>query len=417
MRKLYFQIYLGVIASLALLVILAGTFWHFQGRSSPPAQMLQTVRDVIVMVLPAPDAPKADQQAVLEKLARPSLPRISLYSADLNMLAYVGEALPPPESDTREDGWMQRPGPGSAWVVHLPDGRWLLAQPLHKHPSGPFSLVLSLGLIGLVVAIVAFPVARRLTRRLEMLKHGVEALGAGDFKARVSTQGCDEVTSLARSFNLAAERVETLLSAHKQLLANASHELRSPLTRIRLALEIHAEKPDPKLVEEIRLNITELDQLIEDILLASRLDTTQESLHRETVDLSALLVEESARINAQCDAIPLTIDGDAKLLRHLLRNLLENARRHGGETISASLSKSGSQEVMIRIEDDGAGIPEAERERIFEPFYRPTGSREKEGSHGLGLALVKQITEHHHGSVRYVAASAGSCFEVRLPIG
>ena len=417
MRKLYFQIYLGVIASLALLVVLAGTFWHFQGRNSPPAQMLQTVRDVIVMVLPAPNAPKADYQAVLEKLARPSLPSISLYSADLKMLAYVGAVLPPPDSDMRKDGWMRRPGPGSEWVVHLPDGRWLLAQPLHKHPSGPFSLVLSLGLIGLVVSLVAFPVARRLTRRLEKLKQGVEALGEGDFKARVSTQGCDEVTSLARSFNLAAERIETLLAAHKQLLANASHELRSPLTRIRLALEMHAEKPDPKLVEEIRLNIAELDQLIEEILLASRLDTMSETLQMEPFDLSALLVEESARINAQCDAVPLMINGDAKMLRRLLRNLLENARRHGGKAISARLYKSDSQEITIRIEDDGAGIPEAERERIFEPFYRPTGSREKEGSHGLGLALVKQIAEHHHGAIRYVPASTGSCFEVRLPLG
>ena len=418
MRKLYFQIYLGVIASLALLVILAGTFWHFQGRNSPPAQMLQTVRDVIVMVLPSPDAPEVEQQVVLERLARPSLPRITLYSADMKMMAHVGVALPPPEPDTHKDGWMRRPGPGSAWIMHLPDGRWLLAQPPHKHQSAPFSLVLSLGLIGLVVAIVAYPMARRLTRRLETLKKGVEALGAGDFKARVSARGCDEVTSLARSFNLAAERIETLLAAHKQLLANASHELRSPLTRIRLALEMHAEQPEPKLLDEIRHNISELDQLIEEILLASRIDTMHEPLQMEPIDLAALLAEESARIDAQCEAVPLTINGNAKLLRRLLRNLLENARRHGGKTISARLFESASQEVTIRIEDDGRpGIPEAERERIFEPFYRPAGSREKEGSHGLGLALVRQIAGYHRGSVHCVPHAGGSCFEVRLPLG
>ena len=417
MRKLYFQIYLGVIASIALLVILAGTLWHFQGRNSPPAQMLKTVRDVIVMILPPPDAPPAEQQTVLARLARPSLPRISLYSAEMEMLAHVGAALLPPEPDTHEDGWRHRPGPGSAWVMHLPDGRWLLAQPLHGRPSAPLSLVLSLGLIGLVVAIVAYPMARRLTRRLETLKKGVEALGAGDFKTRVSARGCDEVTSLASSFNLAAERIETLLAAHKQLLANASHELRSPLTRIRLALEMHAERPEPQLLDEIRHNIAELDQLIEEILLASRLDTMHEPIHVETIDLAALLVEESTRIGVQCEAVPLTINGDAKLLRRLLRNLLENARRHGGKTISAKLFESAYHEATIKIEDDGPGIPEAERERIFEPFYRPAGSREKEGGHGLGLALVRQIAEYHRGSVRCVPHAGGSCFEVRLPLG
>lgn len=416
MRKLYFQIYMGVIASLVLLVVLAATFWHFQGKNSPQNQIFETVRDVIVMALPPADAPRAQQQAVLERLARPALPRLSLYSADRELLAHTGPALRPPGPRAQENEWLHRPDHQSAWAMQLPDGRWLLAQPPHERPRPPLPIFLTLLLIGLVVAVVAYPMTRRMTKRLERLKKAVEALGEGDFKTRVETKGCDEVSSLANSFNLAAERVETLLLAHKQLLANASHELRSPLTRIRLALEMQEKAPTPELQDEVRKNIAELDQLIEEILLASRLDASSEPLHRDDIDLAALLAEECARTEAQCEAVPLNLQGDERLLRRMLRNLLENARRHGGDEVQASLRKEAGQ-VVIQVCDNGKGIAPEERERIFEPFYRPAGSREKEGSYGLGLSLVRQIAQRHGGSVRCVAGqTGGACFEVRLPL-
>ncbi len=416
MRKLYFQIYMGVIASLVLLVVSVGAYWHFQGQNSPQSEVMSTVRDVIMLALPAPDAPDAQQQSVLEKLARPALPRISLYSDDRRLLANAGRALSPPPPDAQDNDWLHRHGPDSAWAMHLPDGRWLLAQPQHTPPRTPFPFILILVLIGLVVAVVAYPVTRRMTRRLERLKLAVEALGEGDFKTRVETKGCDEVSSLAKSFNQAAARVESLLLAHKQLLANASHELRSPLTRIRLALELQAERPMPELQNSLRKDIAELDQLIEEILLASRLDAMREPLQMAEVDLAALLAEESARSDVQCDAVPLIIKGDDRLLRRLLRNLLENAKRHGGEVVLANLMKDAGQAV-IQVCDNGPGIAATERERIFEPFYRPAGSREKEGSYGLGLALVRQIAQRHGGGVACLPRSeGGACFEVRLPL-
>ena len=415
LRRLYFQIYLGVVASLAALVLLAGLFWHFEGDKSPPNQVFETVRDVILMALPPPDAEPAKQQEVLERLARPSLPRISLFSADGKLLAHVGPALIPPAPDSKENGWINRPDHHSAWAMRLADGRWLLAQPAHEHPGAPLPLIISLTLIGLVVALIAFPMARRITRRLEGLKQAVEELGAGNFTTRVPVAGCDEVTSLAVSFNLAAERIDSLLQAHKKLLANASHELRSPLTRIRLALELQTEHPTPELAVEMRRNISELDQLIEEILLASRLDSMQEPVLPEAFNLSSLVAEECKHAEVQCDLMPQTLHGDARLMRRLLRNLLENARRHGGEVIRVNMSKTRT-EIVIQVCDNGNGIPEHERELIFEPFYRPAGSREKEGSYGLGLSLVRQIAGHHNGNVRcFPNPQGGTCFEVRLP--
>jgi signal transduction histidine kinase len=415
LRKLYFQIYLGVVASLAMLVLLAGLFWHFEGGKSPANQVFETVRDVIVMALPPTDAEPAKQQEVLEKLARPSLPRISLYSSAGRLLAHVGPVLAEPELESNENGWVNRPDHHAAWVMHLSDGRWLLAQPAHDHPGPPLPLIISLALIGLVVAMVAYPLSRRLTRRLESLKQAVEALGTGDLTARVPVVGCDEVSSLANSFNLAAERIESLLFSHKKLLANASHELRSPLTRIRLALEMQAEHPTPELFAEMQRNICELDQLIEEILLASRLDALREPLSTATFDLTELLSDECAHAGVQSELVPLTLNGDTRLIRRMLRNLLENARRHGGDIISVTMSATETESI-IRVQDNGNGIPESERERIFEPFYRPAGSREKEGSYGLGLSLVRQIAEHHCGNVRCLAGpQGGTCFEVRLP--
>jgi len=415
LRRLYFQIYLGVVASLAALVLLAGLFWHFEGDKSPPNQVFEIVRDVILMALPPPDAEPAKQQEVLERLARPSLPRISLFSENGQLLAHVGPALIAPAPDSKENGWINRPDHHSAWVMHLADGRWLLAQPPHEHPGAPLPLIISLALIGLVVALIAYPMARRITRRLEGLKQAVEKLGAGNFTTRVPVAGCDEVTSLAISFNQAAEHIDTLLQSHKKLLANASHELRSPLTRIRLAVEMQTEHPTPELSVEIKRNISELDQLIEEILLASRLDSMREPVLSESFNLSALVSEECEHAQARCELVPLVLHGDARLIRRLLRNLLENAHRHGGGVINVNMSKTQT-ETVIQVCDNGSGIPEHERELIFEPFYRPAGSREKEGSYGLGLSLVRQIAEYHKGSVRCLPnPQGGTCFEVRFP--
>ena len=114
---------------------------------------------------------------MLEKLARPALPRISLYSDDRRLLAHAGAPLLPPPPDARDNDWLHRHGHDSAWVLHLPDGRWLLAQPQHNPPPMPFPFIMMLVLIGLVVAVVAYPMTRRMTRRLEGLKQAVEALG------------------------------------------------------------------------------------------------------------------------------------------------------------------------------------------------------------------------------------------------
>lgn len=272
----------------------------------------------------------------------------------------------------------------------------------------------------LIVSLGAYPIAKRLTHRLENLKKGVEALGAGQLATRIPVQGCDEIAILATSFNQSAARIQALLASHRQLLANASHELRSPLARMRMSLAILAEQQhleQSSAVKALRQDMQELNQLVDEILLASRLDTLEIPLEHHEVDLSGLLAEECARLELDCEAEAVEVVGEERLLRRLIRNLLENAVRHGGGQVEARLIRKPLQQVSLQVLDRGVGIPLEAQAHIFEPFYRPLGYGEAQGGWGLGLSLVKQIATRHAGTVTCSARSGGgTVFEVILPI-
>ncbi|RYZ08081.1 MAG: HAMP domain-containing protein, partial [Comamonadaceae bacterium] len=245
-----------------------------------------------------------------------------------------------------------RPGEALEFTVSLADGQVFQMQfgpragrggppPWVRPQTGFFSL---LALVGVAVAFGLFPVVRRLTQRLEALQRSVQQWGEGDLSVRVPEDGQDEVADLSKRFNAAAARIQTLVSSHKSLLANASHELRSPLTRIRMGLELMGEHPSEQARREIARNIGELDQLIDEILLASRLDASEADVGTlEAVDLTGLAAEECARIGAELDVAEgssssaLTVTGVPRLLRRAVRNLLENARRYGAGEITAEL--------------------------------------------------------------------------------
>jgi signal transduction histidine kinase len=269
-------------------------------------------------------------------------------------------------------------------------------------------LVIVLVLLFVGIAAGAFPVVRRLTRRLEALKTGVQAFGGGDLSHRVDDSGRDEVAAVAHSFNEAAERVEALLRSHQSLLANASHELRSPLARLKMAFAMFEEAGEAqraRLKTEIQTNIAELDAL---------------DIQQDAVDVLAVAAEECARTGAELLSDEkdsrLALLGEERLIRRALRNLLENARRYGGGSVELSLRTTGAQ-LELRVADRGPGVPEALRDRIFEPFYRLPGHAEQAGGVGLGLSLVRQIADRHRGSVRCEAREGGgSVFVLSLPV-
>ena len=410
MRRLYLQVYLTIVASLVLVVLTAGLLWHFFSGVAPFGRQFEVAGEIIAELVPPADASRAVQQQAIERLAQRLDADLALFSPANEPLASAGQPLPPPR---RPGGWV-RTEAGPAVAIPLPDGRRLVVRlpPPRRQPS---ALVLAafLGVIALVVALGARPVVRRLTGRLERLQRGVESLGAGDLRARVKVEGRDEVARLAESFNQAAARIESLVDAHKMLLANASHELRTPLTRIRLGLELAGTPSERK--AELEHDIAELDQLVDEILLVSRLDATDRLEVCEDIDLAALAAEECARYD-DCSVAgrPVMVRGDPTLLRRMIRNLVENAQLHGQPPIEVTVDCRNDQAVLD-VRDRGPVIGEAARERLFSPFYRIPERNSAKGT-GLGLALVRQIARRHGGDVSY-DPERGSCFTVTLPAG
>jgi len=410
MRRLYQKIYLTIVASLVFVVLVAGAAWRFGSEFSPARQAFEVVGAVAAAVLPPASAPRQVQAQAIAHIAEQLGTDIALYDGSIELIGSAGQPLPRPLRTRPGRGWVYGPG-GPAWSIPLPDGRWLVARAPGRHLPSVFHLIAFLGAVALAVAVCAYPVVRGLTRRLERLQAGVETLGAGNLTARVAVQGHDEVARLAESFNRAAGRIEDLVGAHRMLLANASHELRTPLSRIRLALDLFERSGEAKYKTDLERDITELEGLIEEILLASRLDAMPALQTTEDVDLLALAAEECARYDdCTLDGEAASVMGDPRLLRRMVRNLLENAKRHGTPPVRANVARADAL-VILDVADSGKGVPASERERVFTPFHRlgeePTGA-------GLGLALVRQIARLHGGDA-VVMPRDQTCFRVSLP--
>lgn len=353
---------------------------------------LQDGREWVVLVGPRARASGAE--------ARIGEGRAIRRNPDVGSPEFRASGMPPPG--------IGRPGPGGFFGGLL----------------GFSILVLS---VAVAVAIGAFPVIRRLTQRLDVLKSGVQRFGQGDLSTRVPVVGKDEIAYLTEQFNESASRIEALVDAHKSLMANASHELRSPLARLRMGLELSQSGSTPALQAEMARSITELDELIEEILLASRLSAGASNTGlrtREAIDIVGLLAEECARtaailsVDAETGSEAHTdtgFTGDPRLLRRLIRNLLENARRYGLGEVRAHWQAN----QVLAVTDSGPGVPLEERVRIFEPFYRLPGASEASGGVGLGLSLVKTIAEHHGASIHCIDrpdGQRGACFELRFGV-
>ncbi len=410
-RHLYIKIYLAFLGISALCIVAAGMLVHTFHDRGPVPQHFHEVAEVFVESLP-------ETSAEAERILRERTERLGLVGAlfddQRRVLMSAGE-VPPPRA-REDDHWVHRAG-GPFLAIHLRDGRWLVTATAREARPGVLRFLLLLLPLAGLAALCTYPLARGVTRRVENLRRGVEELGAGDLSARVEVCGKDEVAVLARSFNRAADRIEALVDGQRRMLAGASHELRSPLARLRLSVELLHETEvgadrDLHLAEAVR-NIEELDRLIEDLLLAGRLEVLDAPL-REPVELLALAAEEGARVDAEASGAETVVAGDEALLRILLRNLLENGARHGAPPIRVQVTPDGDLARVV-VSDAGPGVSEGERERIFEAFQRPDGEPEesRQGA-GLGLSLVRRVATIHGGSVRCETGDGGR-FVVELP--
>ncbi len=418
MRRLYLQIYMTIILVTVLFAVLSSAVWfHLDPRHH---NLLRGVARMAAEMLPGPEAPPAAARAELERWAELLRIEIALFSAGAERIAEAG-GHPPAPSGRTTTGWMRsspfvlrgNPGRGPAAAIHLDDGRWLVI----RHRRSLIGVVIASGLLAIATAIGAFPLVRRLTRRLERLEAGVKGLGRGELGRRVEVEGNDEIARLAASFNRAASRIESLVEAQRHVLAGASHELRTPLSRMRVATELLGGSAPERIKRRLTDDIAELDELIDELLMASRIEALGRSEPFEEVDLLALVAEEGSRVGAELEGEQAMVRGDPRMLRRLVRNLLHNAARHGQGPVETEVAVPAEGGAVVRVADRGPGVPAAERERIFTPFYRLSGSLETSPKGvGLGLALVRQIAHHHGGTVEcHDREAGGAIFEVRLP--
>jgi signal transduction histidine kinase len=297
---------------------------------------------------------------------------------------------------------------------------------------GPPALLrplLAVAVVLLVVGVATRPLARRLSRPLERLTDAVRRLGGGDLAARVPPPErrrwrprhapADEISELTLSFNDMAERVERLVRGQKELLANVSHELRSPLARLRLALALlPREGATEARIAEAERDLAELERLIEDVLATARLEATGLPMRLGEVDVRALLASLAER--AQDDPVvtgravrvsdgpPLALVADEALLRRALWNLVENAAKYGAPPITLAAARAGNR-VALSVTDEGPGIPPEARERVLDPFQRLDAARTPGGAApagvGLGLTFARRVAEVHGGAITVAAAS------------
>lgn len=411
-NSLFLKIYLTLLASLVVVALASAAFVRLSHDEEDRGWMARR-NDFIAAMLPG-EASVAETRIVLARLRAAFNADITVFAPDGEMIATVGAPLPFIAPDG--NGEARRGQHRRNLATRLPDGHVIVAR-LDGDSFGPprANPLLWLALITAVTGLVAWPVVRHLTGRLERLRRGVETWGGGELALRVPVEGRDEVAAVAASFNRAAGRIEELVTAHRSLLANASHELRSPLARLRMASELHETAPSEARRREIQRNLGELDELVEEILLASRLDHVETIELGEDVDLLALAAEEGARQGVEVGGEAAVVSGDARLLARLVRNLMQNALRHGAPPVSAEIRNNGDM-VEFSVRDHGPGIAQAESERVFEPFYRPSGRGEHAGGWGLGLSLVRQIARHHGASVRQeTPEDGGARFVVAFP--
>ena len=432
MGRLFARIYLHFLGVLLVVAVVSSMVFAWTARGAfvqeSSGRISRHISSLVAEVYRDPPALARRVQQIHEEL------ELDLVARDIQgrVLVSAGNDLP---SFTPEQLAQVRTG----LRMVQPNPEWSVAAPVRDPKSGAVigtlessahrrsrlrGLTRPATILTLLLVLFAFPaaiLARRISRPVERLTEAARRLGAGDLTARVPTRtrsrwfgrrGSDELSDLTRAFNDMAERIERLIAGQKELMANISHELRSPLTRIRVALELlpHNGAAQARL-KDVEADLDELERLIEDVLTATRLEVTGLPPHPERVEVRSLLEDLAAR--ARLDprlgpervrtepGAPIELEADPTLLRRALWNLVDNAAKYGAPPV-ALMAERHNGTIELSVSDDGPGIPPEERERVLAPFYQldraRTPGRPSRGF-GLGLTLAGRVAEVHHGAI------------------
>ncbi|HKC26528.1 MAG TPA: ATP-binding protein, partial [Jatrophihabitans sp.] len=308
------------------------------------------------------------------------------------------------------------------------DGRTVLVYTDVSRVDDSLRILTRAALIGgpiavLLMALATYGVVSLTLRPVEALRHGAEDITAAELaKQRLPVPSSqDEVQRLAVTLNAMLDRIDSATSRQRTFVGDAAHELRSPLASLRVQLEV-AQRLGPSadwstLLDDVLVDVGRLDKLVADLLTLARLDESGELTHREPVQLDALVQEVvrgygHARVKVVANTEPVTVHGDPDALRRVAVNLIDNAVRYAASEVTVAVAagrREGHPVTRLIVVDDGPGIAEQERPRVFDRFYRTQGSRSRSsGGTGLGLPIVRDIVRNHGGRVRLTAREDGA---------
>lgn len=443
-RRLFWRIYLyGVFFLLA--VGLAAILVHQLVGDPPWKRGPRRLARIMALEVKAHTSDPEKLKSMLNKIHQVMEVDLAVYTPGNRLLASAGGKLPGP-LDRKELDRLKKQGKPVRRSVHYvaepilcPEGLCGYLVIFRSHFKALLPFIAGLAGILLLLALVMYPLTRTIARPLEQISLTAHALGQGDLEARTGIVRKDEVGVLAKTVDDMAGRIAHLIRSEKELLANVSHEFRTPLSRMRVALALCAEEKDG--VEALKNHLSgiggdlsELEKLVADVLLAARFDLAREDqagqglvLNRESVNLAELAQEaakrflelnQESRLDLDLPAEPPLAIADPALLRRVLDNLLDNAAKYTeiGQPITLAV-QAGEGEWIVAVRDRGIGVPEEELGRLFEPFYRTDRSRSRgRGGIGLGLTLCKRIVESHGGGIAAInRPERGTIIRFTLP--
>jgi len=374
--------------------------------------------------------------------------RLFLFDASGKELS--GRHVPPWIEDSRRGasfnhGWLQglMPERIKRFALTLDGKRYTLVMELPPGPRlffGPHDIPgLGIAIAVLSSGLICYLLARSLTSPVTRLRQAAQSLAAGDLTARTGAPAGGgprgEMVELMRDFDLMAERLETLLESQSRLLKDVSHELRSPLARLSVALGLARQRATPDIeaqLNRIELESDRLNQLIQRLLTISRLESGADGIHKQSLSLREL-VEQVARdaeyesAGRPCEVVApgddqFTVEADADLLRSAIENVVRNATRYtaDGTAVNVRLAReagANGEDIVVRVSDSGPGVPDEALARIFEPFYRLDDARNRQtGGAGLGLSIADRAIRLHGGQLRASNRKEGGLeVEMRIP--
>jgi signal transduction histidine kinase len=433
MRSIFFKVLLWSLGTFALSLVAYWGIWRTLDRGGPPKgdpfpHLMHMVEDDLARAYEtggpeqlAAALRKLDSYLPAEHILVDARGRDLAHGVDRSDLVKPGRRhMGPPRLADGRVVFVGRPcGPGGQYRLIA------ILQPWFDRPN----ILPYYGAVVLVIALMGMILAAHLALPLRGLRGLVDRFGHGDLQARTHSTRKDEIGELSRAFDEMAGRIETLLAAERRLLLDVSHELRSPLTRLDVAVDLASTSDDPsEYLERIRRDVSRLSVLVNELLQLTRAEGDPQSHHVELVPLNELVacVVEDCSMEAEARGSSLKIAtgpecdvmGEPELLRRAIENVVRNAFSHTpeGSTVEISLTR-GAETATIAVRDRGTGVPAELLYAIFEPFFRVEGDRARAtGGVGLGLAIARRAIDLHRGKISARNAAPGLLVSIELPL-